>query len=369
MNFHSYEEYEKKRIRTFVKIFAGIIAIAILISVVSGMVGVVPQNHVGVLIRAGVVQQKELSEGWKLKIPFVDKIDVMSNEVQTVRIATGNVDKPTTTETAETKDRQLIPTFDFEIQYQLSKDQSFAIYKSFGKNYETKLITNNATAIIKNTFALFDAEEIVVNKETIPQNICDKLNEYTEPFGVRIIRVNMKNYDFMPEYTELLEERAMLSAELKNNEIKQQNERIAAQTAYDVSVKESERIAETERIAAESAQRVALIQAEQDSRTKLIAAQADAEADRIAVDNEAYVTTTRAKAEKEARLAHAEAAKAELEAQASGLTELVVQRLFIEKWNGQLIPNFGDANGISFTNMTEIIESFLPSFSDGGIIQ
>lgn len=353
------EEKRKKREARMKKIktLSSVTALLTILLVLS--VGVIPKNHVGILIRAGVVQEQELSEGWKLKIPIVDRIEAMSNEVQTLRIATGDVENPTTSETAETKDRQLIPTFEFEIQYQLNKEQSFAVYKNYGKNYESRLITSNAAPIIKQVFSEFNAEEIVVKKAEIPEKVREQLNAFTSPIGIEIKRVNMKTYDFTAEYTAILEERAMLSAQLKNNEIKQNNERIAAQTAYDVAVKESEKEAETARIKAENDKEVALLKAQQESETRIIAAQAAADASKIQADNEAYVITTKAEADKTARLASAEATKAELEAQASGLTDLVVQKQFIEKWDGQLIPSFGNSGGVSFTNMTDIIKNYL----------
>lgn len=320
--------------------------------------GTVPQNHVGILIRAGVVQSTELSEGWKFKIPFVDKIVSMSNQVQTTRIACG-VDKATTTESAETADRQLIPSYEFEIQYKLLKEQSFSVYKQYGKDYSSKLIDSNAVAVIKQVFPMYHSEDIVTKKSEIPAKIKDLLNEITAPVGVEIVRVNMKTYDFTPEYTALLEERAYLSAQLKNNEIKQNNERIAAQTAYDVAVKQAEQAAETARIKAENDKEVAMIQAENAKAVALVQAQAEAESEKIRVDNEAYVLVTQAEADKEARLAKAEATKAELEAQASGLNEMVIQRQWIEKWDGKLIPSFGDSDGFSFTNLTDVVNSYL----------
>lgn len=327
-------------------ISAGVAAMLVLVLVFNS-IGSVPKNHVGILIRAGVVQDTELPEGWKLKIPFVDYIESMSNEVQTLRIASG-VENPTTSETAETKDRQLIPAFEFEIQYQLSKDRSFDVYKNYGKNYERFLVESNAVSAIKQVFSHYGSEDIVTNKEKIPNEICEALNQVTEPNGIHIHRVNMKTYDFTPEYTAILEERAMLSAQLKNNEIKQNNERIAAQTAQDVAVKNAETAAETARIKAENDKEVALIQANM-----------KAETDKINAENEYYVTTKKAQADKEARLARAEAMKAELEAQAAGLDEQVLMKLFIEKWDGKLIPNFGGGSSFEFTDMTEIISSYL----------
>lgn len=345
----SVNQEKQKHVNMYKKwIIGGVITVLALIVLFSS-IGSVPKNHVGILIRAGVVQDRELSEGWKLKIPIVDSIEAMSNEVQTLRIASG-VEKATTSETAETKDRQLIPVFEFEVQYQLSKDQSFNVYKNYGRNYESYLIESNAVSIIKQVFSRYGSESIVEHKENIPLAICEELNKITEPVGIFIRRVNMKTYDFTPEYTALLEERAMLSAQLKNNEIKQNNERIAAQTAQDVAIKNAETEAEKARIKAENDKEVAMIQAN-----------SKAEADKINADNEYYVTTKKAQADKEARLAKAEATKAELEAQASGLNEMVIQKLFLEKWNGQLIPSFGSGSGmnLNFADLTDIMKSYI----------
>ena len=348
---------EAAKMKKLKKLIIGIIAGVLIIVLIAACWGSVPYNHVGILIRAGVVQQEELPEGWKFKIPVVDKIDTMSNQVQTTRVACG-VDKATTVEAAETADMQLIPKYDFEIKYQLLKERSFNVYKMYGKDYKDRLIDSNAVFVIKGVFSIYHSEELVHNKEKIPQQVMEKLNAITEPIGVKIVQVTMKTYDFTPEYTALLEERAYLTAQLQNNEIKQNNERIAAQTAYDVAVKKAEQEAETARIKAENDKAVAEIQAKNAKEVARIKAESDAEAEKIRVDNEAYVLVTQAEADKTARLAKAEATKAELEAQASGLNELVIQRQWIDKWNGQLIPSFGDGNGFSFTDLTDVVNSY-----------
>lgn len=369
-HYDEYEEYEEasSRRRTanesktskknpITKLITAAVVVLLIIILIAAMWGTVPPNHIGIRVRAGVVQNEALSEGWKFKIPFVDKIISMSNQVQDTRVACG-VKDATTDEAAETMDRQLLPIYDFEIKYQLIKENSFSVYKLYGKNYAPKLVDSNAVSIIKSVFSMYHSEDIVTNKETIPAQVMEKLNEITEPVGVKIVKVNMKNYDFTPEYTALLEERAYLSAQLKNNEIKQNNERIAAQTAYDVAVKKAEQDAETARVKAESDKAIALIQAENAKEVARVQAESDAAAKKIKVDNEAYVLVTQAEADRTARLAKAEATKAELEAQASGLNELVIQRQWIDKWNGQLIPSFGDGSGFSFTDLTDVVNSY-----------
>lgn len=363
-------EYEKKvkLIKKWVKI--GVIALVLLI-IISNSIGTVPVNHTGVWKRLGVVQEQAVPEGVHLKIPFVDNIETISNLVQTTMIIGSQTDKnATTAETAETKDQQLIMSYQFEIQYQLNPSQSFVIYKNYGKNYEKMLIVSNTLPIIKQAFARYNSEEITVNKDAIAKYVQSELAAYTETYGINILRVNFVSYDFTAEYNAILEERAALKARVVNEQLRQDQERVAAQTAYDVAVKKAEQEAETARIAADNAKEVALVKAEQDKEvalvkaaqdkeTQLIQANAKAEAAKIAVDNEAYVTTTRAEAEKTARLAAAEATKAELEAQAAGLNDLVIQRQFVEKWDGKLIPSFGASSTFTIADFTEIYKQYL----------
>lgn len=349
----SYEEEQAKKVKLIKKlIICGVSAVVALI-LITQSIGIVPVNHTGVWKRAGVVQDEAVKEGWHIKIPFVDSIETISNLVQTTTITYAQ-----TKETAETKDQQLIMDYAFEVQHQLVPEQSFVVYKNYGKNYEQMLITSNALPIIKQAFANYESEEITTHKEDIALYVQAKLQSFTEEFGIKILRVNFQSYDFTKEYDAILEERATLKARVTNEELRQNQERVAAQTAYDVAVKRAEQEAETARIAADNAKEVALVKAEQDKQTQLIQANAKAEAAKIEADNKAYVTITLADADRDARLAAAEATKAELEAQAAGLTDLVIQREWINRWNGKLIPSFGGNNGISFTNMTEIMKYF-----------
>lgn len=316
----------------------------------------VPSGYTGILTTYGKVENTHLQAGLHFKRPF-QKVVVMDNHIKTLVIAAGTSDA-NTKDTAETKDQQLVPTFKFEVQYQLNPEMSYVVYKNYGTKYEGALITSNTLQFIKETFAMFNAEEIVTAKDEIPSILKEKIEAVTVPLGINIIRVNMVTYDFSPEYTALLEQRALLNAQLENNRLEQKNQTIAAQTQYDVAVKEAQKTAETQRIASENANEIQRITAENENQIAIEQAEAKAKTDKINADNQAYITRTQAEAQKEARLAMAEAEKAELEARASGLNDYVIQQQFIERWDGKLIPNFGNT-GFGFTDYTDIIKSYL----------
>lgn len=340
-------------------VYTTFIALIVVIVAVNS-IGVVPVNHTGVWKRFGVVQEEAVPEGMHLKIPFADEIESISNQVQTSTIYAHPTDNNATTkESAETKDQQLIISYTFEIQYQLETSQSFIIYKNYGKSYEKLLVVANAMPVIKQSFAQFNSEEITTNKDKIAEYVQTNLDAYTKRFGINILRVNFVSYDFTAEYNAILEERAALKAQVVNEQLRQDQQRVAAQTEYDVAVKQANKDAETKRIAAENDKKVALIQAERDKETRIIEANATAEAKKINADNEAYVKKTIADADRDARLAAAEATKAELEAQSAGLNDLIIQRTFIEKWDGKLIPSFNGGSSFNFADLTKIYEQFI----------
>lgn len=340
-----------------------IVACVILLLLVLGIVppGIsimtsVPAGHTGILTTFGKVENTYLASGLHFKKPF-QKIVVMDNRIKTLVVAAGTGDA-TTNDTAETKDQQLIPVFKFEIQHQLNPEMSYEVYRNYGTDYVKTLLSSNALQFIKETFASYNADEIVSHKDEIPARLKEKLETVTNPLGINIIRVNMVTYDFSPEYTAILEQRALLDAQLKNNKLEQQNQTIAAQTQYEVAVKEAQKAAETQRIAAENANEMQRSASENENAIAIAKAEAKAKTDKINAENEAYVTKTRADAEKQARLAMAEAEKAELEAKAAGINDYVIQQQFIEKWDGKLIPNFS-GTGFGFTNYTDIIMKYI----------
>lgn len=327
------------------KVVIAVVAIILAaVMVVMSCMGSVPVGHTGILTTFGKVESTHLDSGMYTKKPWQEVVE-LDNRKQVLTISS---DGGNSAENAiETRDQQLVMSYEFEVHYQLNPEMSYVVYKNYGKNYEDKLITSNGQQFIKEVFALYLADEIVTSREKIPEEIKQRLSTVTEPLGVNIERINFVSYDFSPEYTAVLEQRALLNAQIENNKLAQQNETIAAQTQYDVAVKQAEKEAETQRIAAENANKIAIAQAE-----------AQAETDRINAENNAFVTRTKAEAQKDARLAAAEAEKAELEAKSAGLNDYVIQQEFIQKWDGKLIPSFGDT-GLGFADYTDVIKGYL----------
>lgn len=324
---------EKHILAIVLFVIAALLLLGILPPGISIMASV-PAGYTGILTTYGKVENTHLDSGLHFKKPW-QRIISLDNRIQTMRIASG-VKNATVEDTAETKDQQLIPSFEFEIQYQLNPEKSYEVYRNYGIDYKQPLLVSNALQFVKETFALYNADEIVTVKSDIPTTIKDKLSVVTEPLGINILRVNMVTYDFSAEYTQILENRALLNAQLENNQLEQKNKTIAAQTDYEVAIKQAQKEAETKKIASENDNAIAIAKAEKDAQVK----------------------RTNAEAEKDARIAIAEAEKAELEAKAAGINDYVIQQQWIEKWDGKLVPDFG-GDSFNFADMTDIYKMYM----------
>lgn len=349
----------KKIVVIVIIVLFAMLAIGILPPGISIMTSV-PAGHTGILVSYGNVKDTHLDSGLHWKKPW-ERVVTMDNRVQTLGIYSGTKNA-NTTDTAETKDQQLLPVFGFDIKYQLNEDMSYKVYEDYGVNYEDVLIKAKALQYIKETFAKYNADEIVNVKDIIPKEIKENLSEYANPCGIVIKDVILVTYDFSPEYTEILEERALLNAQLENSRLQQQQETIAAQTQYDVAVKQAQKDAETQRIAVENANEMELSKAENENKMSIAQAKAKAEADKINADNEAYKIRTNAEALRDAKIAEAEANAEEIKALAENLNEFVIEYKenegFYKSWNGAMVPSFG-GNTFKFADITDTIERYM----------
>ena len=97
MDWEEFKEFMSK----YKKVFITILCVIFALIIVFNSIGSVPVNHTGILKRFGVVQNISVPEGVRLKIPFVDELESISNMVQTSTVIASQTNaKATTTETA-----------------------------------------------------------------------------------------------------------------------------------------------------------------------------------------------------------------------------------------------------------------------------
>lgn len=195
---------------------------------------IVPAGSTGVVLTLGKVSQNSMSEGFHLKIPFIQDVEDMSNKIQVYE----------TPSSAVSKDLQTISST-IAVNYRLVSDKSADMYKDVGIEYQTILITPAVQECMKSVTSKYTAEELITKRQTVGDEVKDALGERLNSYGIYIEKFNIVDFDFSSEY---------------NNAI------------------EAKQVAEQNLLKTQTEQEQAIVIAEADAKQKVIAANAEAEA-------------------------------------------------------------------------------------------
>ncbi len=209
-----------------------IIAISAIVALIIlfNSITIIDAGHTGVINTLGRVSENVMQEGLHFKIPFVQKIVKMDNRIVKLEVETE----------AFSKDLQTVAT-KLAINYRVSKDKSYAIYKNVGSDYETILVTPAVNEVLKAITAQYTAEESVTNRSLISQGLIEQLNVKLNKNGIYVEDVNIINFEFSEAYVTAIEEKQVAEQRL-----------LKAKTEKEEAIVKAEAEAETVRIQAEA---------------------------------------------------------------------------------------------------------------------
>ena len=221
---------EKKTINIPKKTIALVIAALAALLVLFNSITIVDAGHTGVINTLGNVSENVLQEGIHLKVPFVQTIIKMDNRIVKLEVETE----------AFSKDLQTVET-KLAINYRVSKDKSYAIYKNVGSDYETILVSPAVNEVLKAITAKYTAEESVANRSLISQGLIEELNNKLNKNGIYVEDVNTINFEFSEAYIAAIEEKQVAEQRL-----------LKAKTEKEEAIVKAEAEAETLRIQSEA---------------------------------------------------------------------------------------------------------------------
>lgn len=278
------------------KMYGGIVCVVGVILLVVSCIGIVPTGYTGILTTFGAVEDRTVGAGFNLIAPW-QRIVTMDNRTQKVEITTS----------AFSSDIQQVDIA-MSVNYCIDQQTAQILYKSVGKNYYENIMFPRIQENIKAVFSAYNAEALIINRETLSIAAADLLRNDMEPYGITIVSVAIEDIDFTDAFTNAVEAK----------QVAQQN-KLTAETQQAQKTMEQEAEAERAIIAANA-------QAEQD----IIAAKADLEVVKIQADAALYA------GERESNMN---------ERLASALSDQLIQYYWIKQWNG-ILPStvLGDSN-------------------------
>ena len=245
-----------------------IIVIALLAMIISSTVRIVPQAHAYVVERLGAYQGT-WSVGLHVKVPFIDRVARKVNLKEQV------VDFPP--QPVITKDNVTMQ-IDTVVYFQITDPKLY----SYGVENPIMAIENLTATTLRNVIGDLELDETLTSRETINTQMRATLDVATDPWGIKVNRVELKN--IIPP--------------------------AAIQDAMEKQMK------------AERERREAILIAEGEKKSAILRAEGQKESMVLQAEGDKEAAILRAEAKKEATIREAEAIRAIQKANAQGIESI-----------------------------------------------
>ncbi|MDO5148762.1 MAG: prohibitin family protein [Oscillospiraceae bacterium] len=200
------------------KITTGIIIAVAAVIVAASSVAIVPAGHTGVVLTLGKVSNNSYQEGFHLKAPFFQQIEIMSNKIQVYE----------TGATAVSKDLQSVSS-NIAVNYKISSDQSAKIYQTIGREYESIILMPAVQESMKSVTAKYTAEELITERAIVGEEIKNTLENKVNDYGIIIEKFNIVNFDFSTEFNAAIEAKQVAEQNLIKTKTEQQQAIVIAE--------------------------------------------------------------------------------------------------------------------------------------------
>lgn len=234
-------------------IFLGLLVVVIAVANIK----FVPQAHAYVIERFGAYQST-WSVGLHFKVPFIDKI------AKKVTLKEQVVDFPP--QPVITKDNVTM-RIDTVIFYQITDPKAYA----YGVVYPLAAIENLTATTLRNIIGDLELDETLTSREIINTKMRSILDEATDPWGIKVNRVELKNIIPPSEIQDAMERQMKAERERRESILRAEGEKRSA-----ILVSEGRK--ESAILEAEAEKQAAILRAEAKKEAAIREAEGEAEA-------------------------------------------------------------------------------------------
>ena len=256
------------------KIFIGLIFIVIAVAVIASNVRIVPQAKSYVIERLGAYHQT-WQVGLHFKIPLIDKI------ARKVSLKEKVIDFPP--QPVITKDNVTME-IDTVIYFQITDPKLYA----YGVESPMDAIENLTATTLRNIIGDLELDESLTSRETINSKIRVVLDEATDPWGIKINRVEVKNITPPGDIQRAMEKQMKAERERREAIIRAEGEKksavLTAEGNKQATILEAEAKKQATILEAEAQKQAAICAAEGEAQAIKMVQQATADGIRMLVE-------------------------------------------------------------------------------------
>ena len=239
--------------------------IIILFFLISLSVVIVPAGNTGVILTLGSVSTNIYQEGFHFKIPFAQRVEIISNKIQ----------KQDVDAAAVSKDLQSVSS-NIAVNFRVGLDSSASIFKNIGRDYQSIVLLPAVQESMKSVTAKYTAEELISLRAKVGQEIKEALENKVNEYGIVIEKFNIVNFEFSEEFNKAIEAK-----------------QVAEQNLIKTKTEQEQVI-----VIAEAEAKKKLIGAEAEAKATLQKAQAQAEANKLLTQSLSNILVEYQKVEK-----------------------------------------------------------------------
>ena len=241
----------------FGTLFIVVVLIVFVLAVIVANIKIVPQAHAFVVERLGAFHAS-WGTGLHVKIPFLDRI------AKKVSLKEQVIDFPP--QPVITKDNVTMQ-IDTVVYFQITDPKLYA----YGVENPISAIENLTATTLRNIIGEMELDQSLTSRDTINAKMRSILDEATDPWGIKVNRVELKNIIPPKEIQNAMEKQ--MKAERERRESILQAE---GQKQSQILVAEGEK--QSLILKADAAKQAAILKAEGEKEARIMAAEAEAQA-------------------------------------------------------------------------------------------
>lgn len=191
-----------------------LILIALVIILVIANIKIIPQAHAAVVERLGAFHET-WNVGIHIKIPFIDRI------TKNVSLKEQVADFPP--QPVITKDNVTMQ-IDTVVFFQITDPKLY----TYGVDYPMRAIENLTATTLRNIIGDLELDETLTSRDTINTRMRSILDEATDPWGIKVNRVELKNIIPPSEIQDAMERQMKAERERRELILKAEGEKKSA---------------------------------------------------------------------------------------------------------------------------------------------
>lgn len=172
----------------------GIVLLSVAAVTAISSITIVPAGHSGVVLNLQQVQPKVFSEGFNVKIPFVETVVPIEVRIQ----------KSESSQMSASRDMQNVTTT-VAVNYSLNPNSVNKLYKDVGLDYRARIVEPAISESLKAVTAEYTAEELITKRTEVSAKVKEMLTAKLAKYNITLNEISLTAFAFSDEFNHAIE--------------------------------------------------------------------------------------------------------------------------------------------------------------------